>query len=394
MGAYRDLVRSPGVLSVTVSQLFARLPLGMLSLGILLHVQARSGSFAQAGAVVACVSVGQGVAMPMTSRLVGRVGRSVTLSVAAVVNATAMVALALIEAPPGVLMVLGAIVGASVPPLMPVVRSLYPHMVSQGGVRALFALDTTAQELIWVIGPVAATVLASTWSTTIPLILSAGVTVAGTLWFLVSAHHVRSPNTQRPAGFGAVLLNRPMALAVVASAALVASFMAFEVGIVAYYGQDGMLAGAAIALASVGSLIGGLGFGHRKLGLSGLVSALTVVAVGTALFGVVGGLPLQFAALFVSGLGFAPALSALYLMVSQTTPQYATTEAFGWLTTAALVGGALGTALAGVATDLHGHSGAITVALILSVIAALSPLALRIGGPIPGLSGELPQEVR
>ena len=42
MRAYAELIRVPGVVNVTASQLFARLPLGMLSLAILLHVQALS----------------------------------------------------------------------------------------------------------------------------------------------------------------------------------------------------------------------------------------------------------------------------------------------------------------------------------------------------------------
>ncbi|MEX7469756.1 hypothetical protein AB4Z39_08560 [Mycobacterium adipatum] len=72
-------------------------------------------------------------------------------------------------------------------PLMPVVRALYPQLVPRDGVRALFALDTTAQNLIWVIGPVAATFLASAVSTALPLVVSACVTVGGTVCFLVNA---------------------------------------------------------------------------------------------------------------------------------------------------------------------------------------------------------------
>ncbi|MDN4520500.1 hypothetical protein QYF68_22135 [Mycolicibacterium austroafricanum] len=48
----------------------------------------------------------------------------------------------------------------------------------------------------------------------------------------------------------------------VASLALVASFMALEVGIVAALGRTGVMAGVAIAVASAGSLIGGLVFGQ------------------------------------------------------------------------------------------------------------------------------------
>jgi len=64
MRTYVELVRVPGVLNLTASQLFARLPLGMLSLAILLHVQDRTGSYAIAGAAVACVSVGEALACP------------------------------------------------------------------------------------------------------------------------------------------------------------------------------------------------------------------------------------------------------------------------------------------------------------------------------------------
>ncbi len=48
----------------------------------------------------------------------------------------------------------------------------------------------------------------------------------------------------------------------VASLALVASFMALEVGIVAALGRTGVMAGVAIAVASAGSLLGGLVFGQ------------------------------------------------------------------------------------------------------------------------------------
>nr|WP_268793994.1 MFS transporter [Mycolicibacterium setense] len=383
--AYRDLIRTPGVLNVTASQLFARLPLGMLNLAILLHVQSNSGSYTLAGAAVACVSIGEALAMPVTARLAGR-AMSATLVLAALANGAAMIALAFAGASPVLLLVLGIVIGASVPPLMPVVRALYPQMVPRDGVRVLFALDTTAQELIWVIGPVATTFLAAALSTAIPLLASAAVTVCGTGWFLLSAKHLRPHQAASPAAFGRVVANRTVILAMVASLALVASFMALEVGIVAALGRTGVTAGVAIAVASVGSLVGGLTFGHRRLGLAGLVGSLSMVAIGTVIFGIVDSLALQFSALFASGLGFAPAMSALYLMVSREIADDSATEAFGWLNSAALGGGAIGTALAGVATDGHGASGAIVVSAALAALAAFSPLAARVGGPLRGLT--------
>ena len=386
MGGYRGLLRVPGVVNVTASQLFARLPLGILSLAILLHVQGLTHSYALAGTVVASVGVGEAIAMPLTARLAGRVGVARTLTVAALVNAAGTLGLALAGSSAALLTGLGLLAGASMPPLMPVVRALYPRMVPDDEVRTLFALDTTAQELIWVIGPVAATVLASAVSTAFPLFLCAAVTLLGTAWFLLCSRHLHPAKALATSRFGRVLLLRAVLLAMVASLALVASFTSLEVGIIAALGGNGVMAGAAIASASGGSLVGGLLLGHRRLGLAGVVAALASVAAGIALYGAVTGLALQIAALFVSGIGFAPAMSALHLMVSREIRAHLATEAFGWLSSAAIVGGAIGTAIAGIATDAYGPRGAVVVSVAMSVLAAISPVAARGFGPLPGLA--------
>jgi MFS family permease len=384
--AYVELVRVPGVVNVTASQLFARLPLGMLSLAILLHVQAQTGSYAVAGAVVAFTSIGEAVAMPMTARLLGRIGMVPTLVSAALINGISMLALAFLHVPSTYLMVLGFLIGASVPPLLPAVRALYPQMVPGQGLRALFALDTTAQELIWVIGPVAATFLASAISTAIPLLFSAAVTVVGTVWFLLSARQFRPTIVSSRVAFGKVLANQAVILAMVASLALVASFTALEVGVLALFGNHNLTAGVALAATGLGSLLGGVLFGHRHLGVRGLAIAMAVVAGGTALFGLVDGYGLQLAALFASGLGFAPALATLYVMVSHEIADHSTAEAFGWLNSGALVGGALGTAIGGVVADSYSPFAVVMVSAALALTAACTPLIARTAGPVSGLS--------
>ncbi|MCW2557285.1 MAG: transporter [Mycobacterium sp.] len=387
MGSYLRLLRTPGVFRVTASQLFARLPLGMLSLAILMHVSETTGSYGQAGLVVACVSIAEAIAMPISARLTGRFGVTPVVLSAATINSIGFLALALAPAHLILLAALGVVVGASIPPMMPVVRALYPRMVPADTVRAVFAFDTTAQELIWVTGPVVVTVLTSLISTAVPLLAAAGITLTGSIAFVMSLQP-RQPRIARgTSSFGRVLARQEVLLAFAANLALVASFMAMEVGVVAQLGHS--MAGVAISVSSLGSLIGGLLIGQRRLGLGALVATLAVVVVGTALTGLVTG-PLQFVALFAAGFGFAPAMAVLYHAVSRGVAENVAAEAFGWLNTGALAGGAAGTALSGVLNDAWGPAGSYVIATALSVGAAVSPLIARLAGPVRGFSADRP----
>jgi MFS family permease len=379
------LLRTPGVFRVTASQLFARLPLGMLSLAILMHVSETTGSYGQAGLVVACVSIAEAIAMPISARLTGRFGVTPVVLFAATINGIGFVALALAPAHLALLAALGVVVGASIPPMMPVVRALYPRMVPADTVRALFAFDTTAQELIWVTGPVVVTVLTSLVSTAAPLLAAGVITLTGSIAFVLSLQPRQPRIARSTSSFGRVLARQEVLLAFVANLALVASFMALEVGVVAQLGHA--MAGVAISVSSLGSLIGGLLIGQRHLGIGGLVATLTVVVAGTAVTAVVTG-PLQFVALFVAGFGFAPAMAVLYHAVSRGVAESAAAEAFGWLNTGALAGGAAGTAVSGVLNDAWGPIGSYAVALALAVGAAVSPLVARLAGPVRGFSAE------
>ena len=82
----------------------------------------------------------------------------------------------------------------------------------------------------------------------------------------------------------------------------------------------------------------------------------------------------------------APALAALYVMVSHETDQESAAEAFGWLNSGALVGGAMGTALGGVIADSAGPFGVFMASAGLALVAAVTPLIARAAGPVDGLS--------
>jgi predicted MFS family arabinose efflux permease len=259
-------------------------------------------------------------------------------------------------------------------------------MVPADALHTLFALDTTAQELIWIAGPVIATSLTSAVSTVMPLALCSVITVAGTAWLLLNPP-MRALRIERStSSVGKALTARAVILAMTASLTLVASFMALEVGVVADYGEQKGLAGVALAISGFGSLVGGLTLGHRRLSTHGLVATLAIVAIGTACTGLAPDRTFQMMALFFAGFGFAPAMSTLYLAASRAVEPHAAAEAFGWLNTASLVGAAIGTALAGFAQDAFGGAGPFVTATVLAAVAALSPVIMRPTRPLPKLS--------
>ena len=74
----------------------ARLPLAMLSIGLLVHAQRLTGSFAAAGLVTAAYAASFGVGGPWLGRLVDRHGQTSVLLVAAACSAALLCAIALL----------------------------------------------------------------------------------------------------------------------------------------------------------------------------------------------------------------------------------------------------------------------------------------------------------
>ena len=74
-GGFGDLLRTRGVARIIAAQLVARFPSGMLSLGLLFHVERRTGSYTAAGVVLGGAQHRPGASSgPATGRLMGRLG--------------------------------------------------------------------------------------------------------------------------------------------------------------------------------------------------------------------------------------------------------------------------------------------------------------------------------
>ncbi|MDQ7880014.1 MFS transporter [Microbacterium sp. QXD-8] len=351
MAGYRDLLRTPGVARIIAAQLTARFPNGMISLVILLHIEGITGSYGAAGIVLAAVSIGQALAGPVTSRWMGRWGMRRVLTLTTIVSAASLLAVAFLVVPVPVYIVLGFIAGASTPPIVAAVRTIYAKMVNSTQLTALYSLDASLQEVIWILAPVLITFVATQAGTVAGLVLVVVFLVGGGAWFILSPEvgRVRIPRSKR--SFGTVLTRPPILLATVVGFLIIGSFAAVEASVVATFDHGGLEAGLVLAVFSIGSLAGGFAFGHLPMGRWALARRLTVVAFGLALTALwinvwwIGG------TLFVAGIGIAPALAVLSAVTTASVKFSDTAEAFGWVGTGQLIGAAAGSAVAGILID-------------------------------------------
>jgi MFS family permease len=385
VNSYVDLLRTPGVARIIAAQLTARFPSGMISLGFLLHMERIFDSYAAAGVVLAATSAGQAISGPLTSRLMGVLGMRRVLISTMAVCAGSLTVIALAELPLWGYIVLGAVAGLSYPPVQPAVRTIYPKMVNSRQLTPLFSLDASAQEIIWIAGPVVVTFVAIQVSSVLGIFLSVIFLVVGGAWFISSPElgRVRIPRSKRR--FGVVLARPPVLLATVVGFLLVGACAAIEASVVATFGDEGAESGIVLAIWAIASLAGGLGFGNIPIGPWALARRMAFVFVGAALAMFAFDFWTISAALVISGIGIAPALAVLFSIVSASVKFSDTAEAYGWVGTGQLVGAAIGSAVAGFLIDGYGSVGGFIAAAGIAALGVLVPVVFR--GAHPDLRG-------
>ena len=375
MAAYRELLRTPGVGRIIAAQLTARFPNGMTSLAILLHVEQATGSYGAAGLVLAATSVGQAVAGPITSRWMGLWGMRKVITLTMVVCAIAITTIALVDMAVPAYMALGLIAGLSTPPIQSAVRTIYPKMVNSRQLTPLYSLDASLQEIIWILAPVVITFVATQVGTWEALILIVVILLGGGTWFILSPElgRVRIPRSKRR--LGKVLARPTVLLATVIGFLLIGACAAVEAGVVATFGHGGLEAGLVLAVFSIGSLGGGLSFGHIPIGPWAMARRMGIVAAGLCLTMFSLNVWWLGGTLLLAGIGIAPALAVLFAITSASVKFSDTAEAYGWVGTGQLIGAAAGSAIAGFLIDGVGPQGAYVAAAIFAVAGAIVAVA-------------------
>jgi MFS family permease len=364
---YLSILRLPGAARFCAAAAVGRAPMAMFGLGSVLLVKATTGQYGLAGLVAGCGSIGYAVCAPQVARLADRLGqRRVLRPLVAVfaVATAAFVTTAQLRAPLWILMITGGLAGAAMPSLGSMVRARWSTLL--GGSPALhsaFALESVADEMIFVAGPAVVTLLATEVLPAAGVLTCLVLCVIGTLVF--AAQRGTEPPArpvpargQRAAGrrgvpASALLILAPLYLC------LGSMFAAIDLSTVDFAQQQGHkpLAGFILGTYALGSAIGGLWYGSRawRTPLARRFAVtLAITVAGVATFWAEPGLiPLDLSML-VAGLTISPTLIAGYGLIERNAPEARRTEAMSWLSSAISVGVAIGSAAAGHLVDAAG----------------------------------------
>ncbi len=373
MSSYKSLWRTPGFARVIATQLIARLPFGMMSLAIVMHVEHLYGSYAIAGFALGAETIGAAISGPLLARWMGPWGMRRVLLLASIGSASAMAALALIPMPSLAAILITFFVGLTSPPVQSAARSIYPSIADKKNLTRVFSLDATSQEILWVAGPLIATILAAQISTGFGVIFMSVIQVLGISLFCLN-REVGAVKISKPSGkVGRILKNQIVLTNAILGLLLIGTFGGIEVGAVAIF--DKAIAGVTIAALSVGSILGGLTLGPRAKTKWAMTKFLILTSFGMALV-LVNPTNAVWVSLcfFIAGMGVAPALGVLASTLSAGLKPSETAEAYGWSGTGQLMGYSAGAALAGIAIDSVSAESSLFIALVF----ALATLAVAI----------------
>lgn len=382
IATYRRALGRPGALAFSSSGLVARLPISMVTLGIVVLVSERTGSYALAGSVSAAYLITNAIFAVPLARLVDRRGQSRVLLPAVLVFGTGLsLMMAAVERGAGtpVPHLFAALAGATMPQIGSCVRARWSHLLGEDKrtLQTAFAIEAVADETVFIVGPALVTMLSTLVHPVAGLVTAVVAALAGTAALV--AQRATEPPASRDAGPDLSVGPMPWVVLGPLTAAMFllgALFGGAEVATVAFSEELGRkpLAGLLLAIWAAGSLVAGLVVGVANvpvpnstrfrwgiLGLGLLMAPLPLVS---------GLLPMALF-LLLAGLAISPTLIACVAWVEETVPPTRITEGITIATTGLAAGVAPGAAVVGIVVDAAGASASYAVPAACGLLGAL-----------------------
>lgn len=394
---YREVLARPGAVAFSSTGALARLPMSMVGIGIVLMVSGVYGSYGLAGRISAAHVITHALCSPLLANLVDRYGQARVMRPSLVISAvgiTGLIVPALLGASPAYLYAAAVLSGATAGSVGALVRARWSHVLSDPrAIHTAYSLESAVDELVFIVGPVLATLLATGVHPTAGLVVPAIAVLVGGMLFL-SLRSTEPPPSVRAPGVrhGHVLRSGGMVVLALVFICMGAIFGATDVATVAFAEEQGNkgAAGLILAVFAAGSMLSGLGYGAKHW-VSPLwrrfAIGMVALAVGVSLFVWVTSLAMLAAVMFVVGFAIAPTLINGNGLVQQLVPRGQLTEGLTWVGTSLGVGVSFGASIAGAQIDARGSTAGFWVVVAAGVLAVLavgvSIRTLRAGPPEP-----------
>jgi MFS family permease len=394
LAPYAEIFAIPRAWRFSVAGIIGRMPMSMYGLGTVLLVSAGTGRYGLAGSVSAAGSVGGALCAPQLGRLVDRLGQGRVLIPVCVIFALSVAGLALavtLHAPDWTLFLCGITGGATMPQTGPMARARWSALLAGSPrLHTAFSLESVADELCFVVGPAAVTLLATQVHPAAGVTCAALCALLGSLWFASQrsteppvvpsgARPVASASASGEARQGArrARLAAPsLGVLVPAYLFLGAMFVSIDLSTVAFATAVGhkALAGLILGTYALGSGIGGLWYGARTWRAPAwqrLAITLPLTVAGVCTFWAMPNLLVLDVVIFLCGMTIAPSLIAGFSLLESTALPGRTTEAMSWLSTGLSIGLACGSTAAGFILDAFGPGWGYAFAAASGIIATL-----------------------
>jgi predicted MFS family arabinose efflux permease len=251
-----------------------------------------------------------------------------------------------------------------------------------------FSFESVADELCFIIGPAAVTLLATEVSPASGVGVAAVLCLVGTLWF--AAERGTEPavvRRERPASRAGRRAGRVRGvpapgLVVLAPVYMLlgAMFVSIDLSTVAFAQHFGHkpLAGLILGTYALGSATGGLWYGSRQWRApveTRFAVTLVLTVLGVATFWAQPNLVTLTCGIYLCGLTIAPTLIAGFSLLEAQAKPGRRTEAMSWLSSGIGVGLAIGSSIVGFILDADGPRAGYAFAAACGVASAVTCLA-------------------
>jgi predicted MFS family arabinose efflux permease len=317
--------------------------------------------------VSAVGSLGYAFSSPRIARLVDARGqRRVLLPLLAVFTVTTALLITAVQLrlPTWAFFIPGAIAGATMPSLGAMVRARWSVLLAGSPrLHAAFSFESVADELCFIVGPAAVTLLATEVYPSSGVGVAALLCLLGTLWFaaqrgtepvVVPPERAKGdPRRRRGAAAPGLVVLAPVYVL------LGAMFVSIDLSTVAFAQHFGHkpLAGFILGTYALGSGTGGLWYGSRQWRTpveKRFALTLTLTVLGVATFWAQPNLITLTCGIYLCGLTIAPTLIAGFSLLEAQAKPGRRTEAMSWLSSGISVGVAAGASVVGFIIDAHG----------------------------------------